>query len=437
MVPGFMQIPQDDQISLLKSGSFGVSLLYGAHCFMSERHCFVYNNQAINIETLLNSLIPILDENEKYFIHENLDFIRQLKQLNLSSSETALLSAIILFNPDNTSLTDQKSIYHNYQRFVELLRMEIENHRASTVSSLEKQQILQQLLNLVTVNIRHLTQTHFEIIKSFKIKYSQVEFPPLHRELFNVDYYVYCHQQQQLQLQQQQQQQQQKQHQIQHQTHQMARYQHHQQFQMHQNTQQPQFNNNTGQIKSENLMLSPSPSSCSSSSSSSNSSIPPSSLSPHSQSLMYDPNQYYYNNNTTTTTTTTNKNNNTNPQPNPQQHQQQAQKYFQNVAGTSSPSSSSTSSSSSSSSTSTLTSSTSFVTEFNSQTINDDVLLSSTKQEPIDSPKPTLTASSHSSPSMSPPSYASLTPAYTPLIKTEPNLFTSHPATQLLGIDTA
>jgi hypothetical protein len=59
------------------------------------------------------------------------------------------------------------------------------------------------------VNLRNLSNLHFELIKSFKIKSPQIEFPPLHRELFNVDYYVYCHQQQQMQQLAQQQQQQQ------------------------------------------------------------------------------------------------------------------------------------------------------------------------------------------------------------------------------------
>ena len=96
MVPGFMQIAQDDQISLLKSGSFGVALLYAAHCYVPERHCFVYNNQALSVDAVFNAIMPLLDDFEKYFLQENLEFIRQLKQFSLSQSETALLSALIL-----------------------------------------------------------------------------------------------------------------------------------------------------------------------------------------------------------------------------------------------------------------------------------------------------------------------------------------------------
>ncbi|CAF0712791.1 unnamed protein product [Brachionus calyciflorus] len=231
MIPGFMQLVQDDQISLLKSGSYGIMLLYAAQCYVPEKNSFIYNNQLINLDLLITGLknTKIFDEDEMYFVQENLEFIRQLKQFNLNNTELAIISAIILFNPDNAQLNDQKTVYHQSQRFVELLRMDIENspnrftqqNQASPnkISSLEKQQFIQQLLNLIQVNLRHLTTAHFELIKNFKIKNPLVEFPPLHRELFNVDYYVYCHQQQQLQMHQQQiqmqqQQQQQQQQQI-------------------------------------------------------------------------------------------------------------------------------------------------------------------------------------------------------------------------------
>jgi hypothetical protein len=199
MVPGFMQLIQDDQISLLKSGSYGIMLLYAAQAYLPERNCFIYNQQLLNIDTLLSAALQqqqqLLDDDEKYFIQENLEFIRQLKQFNLSNTETAILSAIILFNSDNSNLNDSKSILYTNQRFVELLRMDIENNRSQSqttpISSIEKEQLIQQLLNLVNVNVRRLNQSHFELIKSFKIKNPQIEFPPLHRELFNVDYFVY------------------------------------------------------------------------------------------------------------------------------------------------------------------------------------------------------------------------------------------------------
>ena len=95
-----MQLVQDDQIALLKSGSYGIMLLYAAQSYIPERNCFVYNQQLLNIDTLLTTAHQqqhqLLDDDEKYFIQENLDFVRQLKQFNLSHTETAILSAIIL-----------------------------------------------------------------------------------------------------------------------------------------------------------------------------------------------------------------------------------------------------------------------------------------------------------------------------------------------------
>ena len=90
----------------------------------------------------------MIENFQKEIKQENLEFIRQLKQFNLSNTETAILSAIILFNSDNSNLNDSKSILYTNQRFVELLRMDIENNRSQSqttpISSIEKEQLIQQ-----------------------------------------------------------------------------------------------------------------------------------------------------------------------------------------------------------------------------------------------------------------------------------------------------
>ena len=478
MVPGFMQLLQDDQISLLKSGSYGIMLLYAAQTYFPERNSFIYNQQLLNVDQLLIGNGQ-LDEEERYFIQENLDFIRQLKQFNLSSTEMAILSAIILFNPENMSLNDHKSIYHTHQKFIEILRMDMENNRAnnaSGMSRLEKQQMFQQLLNLVTDNVRRLTQSHFELIKSFKIKNCHVEFPPLHRELFNVEYYVYQYKQQMQQLQQQQQQQQQQIHlpiqplasnQSNHFNHQQQSQQHSQQVHAYNGLSIKQVPSH------DNLNLS-SPSSCSSTSSASSSACnqPPTTLSPPLSHHM---------------------------QTNQQQQQQQQQHltydqyynynqvkggYYQTVqpaqmvttqVGTPTASSSSPSSSASSTSSSTYISNADYsqvIDESSLGLIKQETVTGSNGSAPVavssasnasHSPSNSLnkvnsiTLLSHSavsslpanttvnaanlspsssissSSSVSPPSYASLTSTYASLIKSEP-LFNSN--SMSIGIDT-
>lgn len=457
-----MQLLQDDQITLLKSGSYGITLLYLAQCYVPERNCFIYNQQLLNVDLLLSSVTPksqqqaglMLDDDERYFIQENLDFIRQIKQFNLSNTETAILSAIILFNSDNPNLTDQKCVYHNNQRFVELLRMDIENNRNHTSpSSLEKQQMLQQLLNLVSVNLRRLTHSHFELIKSFKLKNPAIEFPPLHRELFNVDYFVYCHQQQQqqqLQLQQQQQQQLQIQHQTQLPQTQMlaqanrfasapiaaSQTQPHNQYMLQHKL--------PTQIKHESSinanMSSPSPSSCSSSSSSSvsmnNSSTPSSSSTPPLvQTNGYtDQNGYH-----TYVNVNGLKASPTPPIASPTQQNKFYQSTSNAVAATSSPSSSSSSSSSSSTSSSSSSTSNSSSTYINTnsldfvQTLDEVILNSCSSLNNVDAKAQNASPSSTSS-SISPPSYASLSSTYASLIKSEPNLYSSSNAMSI-GIE--
>lgn len=426
MVPGFMQLQQEDQITLLKSGSYGIMLLYAAQAFVPERNCFIYNNQMLNLETLLATAQhqPLLDEDEKFFLKENLKFICQIKQLNLSNTETAILSAIILFNPDNPNLNDQKSIYHTNQRFIELLRMDIENNRPQTqstsMSSLEKQQLLQQILNLITVDARRLNQSHFDLIRNFKINNVQIEFPPLHKELFNVDYYVYFHQQQQqqqqIQIQQQHMQQQQQQQHVQH---------------LPMINQQQVNNRYNGQhvynvVKqplNDNLNISsPSPSSCSSTSSSSTSSLSSTStnnqqmlsLSPSNnvqQQANYD--QFYYNNTAANKTA----------------YYPVVQNIPQTTQQTTSPSSASSASTLDFSHNldDVMCSSLANVNTLNK--VNSITLQANQTNSNISSPSST---SSTNSSSISPPSYASLTSTYASLIKSEPLYSNS----MSIGIDT-
>jgi hypothetical protein len=93
--------------------------------------------------------------------------------------------------------------YQFIQRFIEILRLDIENN-------LYDQQLLHQILSLLNRFIRPLTRTHIDLLTNLKLKYPHIEFQPLHKKLFNVDYFIYYnHYQLQLQLQQHQQQQQQ------------------------------------------------------------------------------------------------------------------------------------------------------------------------------------------------------------------------------------
>ncbi len=195
MIPGFMDLLQDDQIVLLKSCSYGIMLLHATQFYIPEHNSILYNNSLININLFFEKIVQLntlhLSLDEINFVKNNIEFITRLKDYNLSYSELALLSTIILFNPDNTELIDQKYVHECNKKFVEILRMDLENNRIqSSPSSIIKQQMLQQLLNLISVNLKELTYSHYEIIKTFKINYPRIEFPPLHRELFNVESFL-------------------------------------------------------------------------------------------------------------------------------------------------------------------------------------------------------------------------------------------------------
>jgi hypothetical protein len=188
MIPGFMQLLQDDQIALLKSGSYGIMLLHLSKIYLPEIESFCLNNGYLYLSFFINNYSHKLNTEEIDFIKSNIVFLNQLKQYNLSDSELAILSAIILFNPDNVNIIDRKFIHNFNQQFIEVLRIDIENNQHhSCLSSLVKQQMLQQLLNLISVNLMKISISHYNLIKQYKIKKPFINFPPLHKELFNID----------------------------------------------------------------------------------------------------------------------------------------------------------------------------------------------------------------------------------------------------------
>ncbi|XP_041356362.1 probable nuclear hormone receptor HR3 isoform X2 [Gigantopelta aegis] len=175
LVPGFMDLSQDDQIMLLKAGSFELALLQACRVYDSETGSIVFGNSYIPLDAF-----SLLNDEEKILMHSIFEFVKLMQKFNMSESELALLSALILISSDRPGLKDTVDIQKLHDKILSALKMEIgANHS-------EDSQILLKLLQHTPV-LRTLSLHHIRVLNRFRESAPDIEFPALHKELFSVE----------------------------------------------------------------------------------------------------------------------------------------------------------------------------------------------------------------------------------------------------------
>jgi hypothetical protein len=111
MVPGFMKLPQDDQIVLLKAGAFELVVL------RITRHYDTATNSVLFGETLLPpEAFMTADTTEMKLIETIFEGVRALAELKLTDTQLALYSAFVLLSP-GISFIPEEELFQNYLTF--------------------------------------------------------------------------------------------------------------------------------------------------------------------------------------------------------------------------------------------------------------------------------------------------------------------------------
>ncbi|KAK3096225.1 hypothetical protein FSP39_024661 [Pinctada imbricata] len=174
MVPGFMDLSQDDQIMLLKAGSFELALV---------RACRVYD-VSMNSVVFGNTILPLnvfdgFNDEERHLRDSIFDLVRVILSFKLTDSELALFSAVILIRPDRPGLKDLTDIQKLNDKVLTALKLELsKNHDDET--------LVGKLLQLAWT-LRNLSSQHIVLLNKFKQSAPEMDFPALHKELFSVE----------------------------------------------------------------------------------------------------------------------------------------------------------------------------------------------------------------------------------------------------------
>jgi hypothetical protein len=171
-LPGFSELSQDDQIKLIKQGSFEVILTRYTPLF-TDSGMFVPDMSAcVPIDVVRQ--MPLGD-----FFEEQFHFAQTFNQLMLTDGEIGLLTAIMIINPDRKAIANRRAVQKLQilmsQSLYQLIRR---NHPDSC------DDLFQRLLKLLPW-ASAINESHSQKLNSVKVMSADLRFPELHCEVYD------------------------------------------------------------------------------------------------------------------------------------------------------------------------------------------------------------------------------------------------------------
>jgi len=179
MLPGFLKFPQEDQIVLLKAGSFELALLRMSRYYSVEKKAVLFMDMMLPVEAFMGTGHSA----EMKLVSQIFDFVRSLAELELSETALALYSAYILLQHDRMGLKNVEDIRTVSSTILQTLETELQQSQPFNIITGTSNTFS------ILVNKRHtlreLSGSHLEALTRFKRSCrNKLQFPPLHGELF-------------------------------------------------------------------------------------------------------------------------------------------------------------------------------------------------------------------------------------------------------------
>ncbi|KAM6994589.1 nuclear receptor subfamily 1 group D member 2a isoform 1-T1 [Tautogolabrus adspersus] len=156
-IPGFRDLSEHDQVSLLKAGTFEVLMVRFASLFnMVERTVTFLSGKRYNLDTLRS-----LGAGE--LLNSMCEFSEKLAALRLDSDEMSLFTAVVLVSADRSGIQDLNSLEALQDKLIRGLRnLVMQNHGEESSTTFTK-------LLLKLPELRSLNNMHSEELLSFKV----------------------------------------------------------------------------------------------------------------------------------------------------------------------------------------------------------------------------------------------------------------------------
>ncbi|XP_064472270.1 probable nuclear hormone receptor HR3 isoform X5 [Ornithodoros turicata] len=179
MVPGFMKLSQDDQIVLLKAGSFELCILRMSRYYDVNTGSVLYNDSLLPMDAFITQ-----ETLEMKLVNNVFTFVKSTAEMKLTETELALYSAYVLLSPDRPGLKGITEVQRLSSAILKSLRYELSNtHELPYKGDVSAFDCL--LAKLPT--LREASVLHMDALGKFRRAFPHLEFPALHKELFSVD----------------------------------------------------------------------------------------------------------------------------------------------------------------------------------------------------------------------------------------------------------
>ncbi|XP_056648713.1 probable nuclear hormone receptor HR3 isoform X5 [Diorhabda sublineata] len=179
MVPGFMKLSQDDQIVLLKSGSFELAIVRMSRFMDISHNCVLYGDTMLPQDAFFTS-----DTAEMKLVSCVFEVAKGIAELKLTETELALYAAIVLLSPDRSGLKGILETGRLNQAILRALRMELDRSHSLPIKG--DVTVCDALLTKIPT-LREISMLHMDTLGKIKRSAPHLEFPALHKELFSVD----------------------------------------------------------------------------------------------------------------------------------------------------------------------------------------------------------------------------------------------------------
>ncbi|KAK6619943.1 hypothetical protein RUM44_006343 [Polyplax serrata] len=179
MIPGFMKLSQDDQIVLLKAGSFELAVLRMSRYFDLSQNCVLYADTLLPQDAFFTT-----DTSEMKLVTSVFEFAKSIAELKLTETELALYSAVVLLSGDRPGLKGTTEINRLRHAVARALRFEMDRNH---ILPLKGDVTVYDHIMAKIPALRELSLYHMDALAKFKRSTPLLEFPALHKELFSVD----------------------------------------------------------------------------------------------------------------------------------------------------------------------------------------------------------------------------------------------------------
>ncbi|KAK2833929.1 hypothetical protein Q5P01_017818 [Channa striata] len=163
-IPGFSALSQNDQVALLKAGTFEVLMVRFASLFNVKEQTVTF------ISGATYSLVELQAMGMSELLRAMFDFSHKLAAMELNAEELGLFTAVVLVSADRSSIENVASVEHLQDNLIRALRLLVNKSciaPGSDQHNVDSPRFTKLLLKLP--DLRTLNNMHSEKLLSFRI----------------------------------------------------------------------------------------------------------------------------------------------------------------------------------------------------------------------------------------------------------------------------